>query len=468
MTESKLKNRKITIICSAGDPASQNIMKGLLSMYNWNQIDRKIDGFSKVFEHGNFRIVEIESHHIYQDGIDRKLISFGLDPLMIIFASRHSSRDGRKLLTAHISGNTAEAELGGRSREVAMAAPVAMRNILRSMRELSKEIDYDVSMESTHHGPTDICTPSLYAEIGSTSIQWTDPVAGRIVASSILSLDNPLQEEVPVAIGFGGGHYSARQSMLIFNADIAFGHSFPNYQLSGMDAEIIQHAIERTDPDFAYFDRKAMPSEERSRIEKIINQLGLEVIRESEIQQIKGISWSTYSEIRSTVNRIYPGATPVISRCLQEFLSSSKCTCNTSIRSTELSRDLIQEVDSVDRNCLKDFFEEYPLIYAEKTDGTLANRIFSIQGDGILQDAAGKYIDKCIQILKKHYEIEYNFDDNILYIKKNRFSPQLAREQGVSPGPMFGKLANGQNVRINGKTIKPEMVYQSYKKEIKL
>ncbi|MHC1576810.1 MAG: hypothetical protein ACXQTE_05595, partial [Methanosarcinaceae archaeon] len=67
---------KLTIICSRVDPASQNIKDHLHSMREWSVVDVQCDDFedlSTVYEYDGMRLVEVVSHHIYQDGIDRKL-----------------------------------------------------------------------------------------------------------------------------------------------------------------------------------------------------------------------------------------------------------------------------------------------------------------------------------------------------------------------------------------------------------
>ena len=56
-----------------------------------------------------------------------------------------------------------------------------MKSILMEMKRLAEQkgLKYDVTLEVTHHGPTELSVPSLYAEIGSTEIQWKDPEADR-------------------------------------------------------------------------------------------------------------------------------------------------------------------------------------------------------------------------------------------------------------------------------------------------
>lgn len=148
-----------------------------------------------------------------------------------------------------------------------------------------KGLKYDVTLEVTHHGPTELSVPSLYAEIGSTEAQWIDPDAGEIVAKAILAVS---LEKVPVALGFGGGHYAIRQTGLLLETEISFGHNFPKYQLEFVDEALIKQAVEKSKADFAYFDRKSMRSKEKNQISKTLEKLGLKVLKESEIRENYG------------------------------------------------------------------------------------------------------------------------------------------------------------------------------------
>jgi D-aminoacyl-tRNA deacylase len=291
-------NRKTTIICSAPDLASTNIKENLLAMQDW-----KRDG--GVYESDRVRIVEVDKLHIFCD-------QRGLPTNLIIFASKHKSDSSKQLFSAHFTGNVSEAKFGGNPRELAPAAPQLLRPVLHSMRDLAADADtgYEVSMESTHHGPTALSVPSIYIEIGSTEAEWVDSDAGRIVASAILDLDLNLNlnsdsnldsnsnrdpdggvrtSGYPVAVGFGGGHYAHRQTKLIFETGITFGHNFPKYQLDDLDDGLIRDALMKSNADFAYFDRKSMNAAQRNRISAVIEDLGYEVLRERTIRERFGL-----------------------------------------------------------------------------------------------------------------------------------------------------------------------------------
>ncbi|NOQ29206.1 MAG: hypothetical protein GQ566_03770, partial [Methanosarcinales archaeon] len=92
----------------------------------------------------------------------------------------------------------------------------------------------------------------------------------------------------PVAVGFGGGHYAHRQTKLIFETEITFGHNFPKYQLDNLDDGLIRDALLKSSADFAYFDRKSMNAAQRNRISAVIEDLGYEVLRERTIRERYG------------------------------------------------------------------------------------------------------------------------------------------------------------------------------------
>jgi D-aminoacyl-tRNA deacylase len=282
---------KITIICSAPDLASQNIKTHLLSLMEWKLLELpENSGFSAARESldGKFRLIEIEEMHVFQDRLDRKLENARLPASLIIFASKHRSKEEISSLTVHCTGNPSdEARLGGCPKSLAVSSPAAMKSILMEIKRLVKQkgLKYDVTLEVTHHGPTELSVPSLYAEIGSTEAQWKDPDAGEVAAKSILAVS---LEKVPVALGFGGGHYAMRQTGLLLETGISFGHNFPKYQLEFVDEALVRQAIEKSKADFAYFDRKSMKSEDRNRISKVLENLGLRVLKESEIRENYG------------------------------------------------------------------------------------------------------------------------------------------------------------------------------------
>ncbi|WP_340820231.1 D-aminoacyl-tRNA deacylase [Methanolobus sp. WCC4] len=464
-----MKEKKINILCSAADIASQNIKEHLLRIGKWQLSDKLTngwDGLLSVHENPTHRIIEIEGHHIYEDRIDERMKEAGYDTDLIIVASRHKSKDGRSVLTAHFTGNPDTADFGGRPKELSVAAPKMLCSILRKMEKMAKDTHYETNMESTHHGPTDLITPMVYAEIGSGEEQWGDPLAGEIVARAILEAQ-PV--DVPVAIGFGGGHYAARQTELILNSNITFGHNFPDYQLSHVDRDMVIQAFNRSKADLVYFDRKSMSSKERQRLSEIIEELGYISLRENEIREMGDIPWELFIRLKEECDRLVPEGRLRINgifRSSLEKIRHSTPDQYPDITTGELNEELIKESASADRKRTTEIFEQYSPIYVDNKNGTISNHILGIGED--TKTAMQTITNECIKILKEHYEIKYIPDENILYIISKRFDPIAAKELGIPPGPMLGELAKGNPVVVDGKRIEPEMVHKRKVREILL
>ncbi|KYH36364.1 MAG: hypothetical protein AYL28_006630 [Candidatus Bathyarchaeota archaeon B23] len=182
-----------------------------------------------------------------------------------VIAYRHASKSGKPCLTVHASGNFGEALYGGRPRELQRVAARPMRSVFLRLREEPPE-GYAVSLEATHHSPTGFRTPMFFAEIGSTEKQWRDEAAAEHLAAAILEGVASV-EDVPAALGFGGGHYCPRFTEL--EAEMAFGHICPKYALDLLDEGLIQQMVERTvdGVELAILDR-GMKGRHRRRIEE--------------------------------------------------------------------------------------------------------------------------------------------------------------------------------------------------------
>ena len=161
-----------------------------------------------------------------------------------------------------------------------LPAPSGLESFLHNITRIAPQ-GFQISAETTHHGPVDIKTPSFFAEIGSSEAQWCDTKAGDAVARAILAIE---PKEFPVFLGFGGGHYVQRQTELMFEAGIAFGHLFSSYKADLLDADLVEEARRKSNATYAYIDRKSLRSVERKRIEKILETIGLPLVRGKEIR----------------------------------------------------------------------------------------------------------------------------------------------------------------------------------------
>lgn len=273
-------NGEVAIVCSTADPASLNILHRLLELTAWED-----HGEYRSSEHR--RLVVHSERQIFLRGMDARLETVGLNPEMIVFACRHQSEKGLPWMGGHFTGEVKSSQDG--PRELSAAAPFGLRSFLHNISKLAPE-GFRISAEATHHGPTDMSTPSFFAEIGSSQSQWTDARAGDAVARAILALeagakDGKMEPSMPpVFLGFGGGHYVQRQTSLMFEADVAFGHLFSSYQIGSLDREIVEEARLKSAAGYAYIDRKSMRSEEKKKVGAIIEELGLPIMRSKEIR----------------------------------------------------------------------------------------------------------------------------------------------------------------------------------------
>lgn len=213
-------------------------------------------------------------------GLDERLAELDLHPEMIVLPCRHEARAALPWFGGHFTG-ILEAE-EGKSR-LSAAAPAGLRSFVHNISAIvfRSMPGYIVSLEATHHGPVDVKTPSFFAEIGSTKEQWADEKAGEAVARAILALEI---EELPVFLGFGGGHYVQRQTELIFNSQIAFGHMFSSYQVPDLDRESVDLARKCSNATYAYIDRKSLRSAERKMLEGMVEETGLPMLKAQEIR----------------------------------------------------------------------------------------------------------------------------------------------------------------------------------------
>ncbi len=261
-------NDEVAIICSTADLASLNILQHLHELASWE----KHEDYESS---GPFRLIVHSERQITLHCLDARLTALGLHPKLIIFASRHKSESGKPWLGGHFTGEKVDEEL-----ELSAAAPSGLRSFLHNIADNTPE-GFEISAEATHHGPTDLTTPSFFAEIGSSEQQWQDPQAGKAVSRAILDIE---LSDFPVFLGFGGGHYVPRQTSLMFEANISFGHLFSSYQLGNLDTDIILEAQRKSGAEYAYIDRKSMRSGERHWISEMLDSIGIPILRSKEIR----------------------------------------------------------------------------------------------------------------------------------------------------------------------------------------
>lgn len=268
----------ILIAASRKDPAAMNIADKLIHGYDFKETEQVYQG-NPIFRHEEVMLVQTETDSIYVEDLDK---NFRVDG--IIFVSRHSSESGKRSLTVHTTGNpTNSALFGGKPKRLAMADPNRMKVALRTLKEKAQDTElskYTVTLEATHHGPTNMEVPVMFVEIGSSMEHWIDQHAGEAAASSAFSAATTQYFGNP-SVGFGGGHYSTKHTALELSEEYAIGHILPKYFFDKFSPEIVELAFRRTagNCQTAIIDWKGVRGRERSQLIDILERNRIEIVR---------------------------------------------------------------------------------------------------------------------------------------------------------------------------------------------
>ncbi|MDD1720393.1 MAG: hypothetical protein LUP95_00140 [Euryarchaeota archaeon] len=449
----------IGIVCSAADKASQNIKHRLFELASWNESLPE----RRLWKYEHFRLLEVEGRFVDHNSYERDL-----NADLLIFASRHQSEARKEpLITVHFTGDICtEKEKRTKENSLACAAPYPLKLLAVNLK---RRATVGVLMEATHHGPYALETPSLFVEIGSSEHEWVRKDLGTLVAQAVLALDPKVaRRQCATAVGFGGPHYAVRHTDVLLRTDVCFGHVFSTYQLRCLNESSIGQAFDKSNAQFAYFDKKSAGKYKRP-IEHIVRALGYDVLRLVDISERKKIPWNAYFHIRSTLrqNGIAIEDKHIrVSLKLQRELNTATTNANLQLNQLRLDRFVMKEVQKADRDALRRMIEIERIVYLESTDGTISTIFAPADLDVLAIEKA--LLERCVAILKQHYEVEYLPSQSKLYITTRKFNPQLADSLGVSQGPLFAKLARGESIKVNDKVIKPEDVITRVKKVIDL
>jgi len=267
----------IVIVSSKRDPASSNIAQALITKNGFTQeSSQEIETYSK----DNMRLVVLEKLGIFvePDDIPPNVSS-------AIFVSKHVSSSGRAALTVHATGNlTKEAKFGGKPEEVSHVDPSIIRRALRALKAgtLGVGVQIDVTMEATHHGPTNLSMPVCFVEIGSGEKEWTDPVLGEITANAVMAAAAKVEGTSLKAVGFGGTHYSAKHTRISMEGDYEIGHLVSSHSFEGgVSPRVVQDTFNKTTGscNTAIVDWKGLHSIDRRRLVAGLEASRREIVR---------------------------------------------------------------------------------------------------------------------------------------------------------------------------------------------
>jgi D-aminoacyl-tRNA deacylase len=273
------------IVASKDDAASLNIATHLLQHYPFTETSEHYEGhpiYCWPLHDKDIRLLTVTGELAYrQDLTDLP----GVD--LIVFVSRHESQDHKPIFSVHVPGNFSTAEFGGLPHTISLAPANAMRAALREMAQQQARLglqDFTVYYEGTHHGPS-LNTPALFVEIGSTLAEWTNPLAGTVVAhAAIAAIENMVQVEA--AVGLGGSHCNRRLTSISLTSDIAFGHIIPAYAFKWLTPGLLHQCVDRTleaNPTLV-LDWKGIDGKDRGPLQEVLDAVPYPIRRVSEFR----------------------------------------------------------------------------------------------------------------------------------------------------------------------------------------
>jgi D-aminoacyl-tRNA deacylase len=268
----------ILLVASRKDTASLNIAKQILNRYPFSitgETFQENPTFSADINRKKVTLIMLNEEAVNAQHLPQSFTHLSL----IVFISRHSSTSGMPTLSVHTPGNLGEAELGGLPKQVSISPATAMQNALKALT-LFKEgmkLDYEVSYECTHHGPS-LNVPTMFVELGSSPKQWRDSKAAEAVAHATMSAIGKFGvSEKTAVLGIGGTHYNQRFTRMAVDGEAVFGHMIPKYAVPCLDVEMLRQCVEKTVErvDCAVLDWKGIKSADKANLLATLQEIGL-------------------------------------------------------------------------------------------------------------------------------------------------------------------------------------------------
>ncbi|MFB6110649.1 MAG: D-aminoacyl-tRNA deacylase [Halodesulfurarchaeum sp.] len=424
-----LDSTVIGIVSSRADQASMTITEQLRDLVEWTEIEEG------GYRHGDFELRVFDQLHLE---LDRVAEAFD-DPEYVVVASKHSGDSG-PLLSAHFTGNFEAADYGGAPRSVSEPAPGALKHVLGEL-DANAPAGYDVSMECTHHGPTDLGAPGLFVELGSGPEQWADSSGGRAIAEAILALEGVPPWADRTFVAFGGNHYAPQPTRVLLETDAAIGHVAADWSLDelGDPAEhrdLIEALFEKSDATAALFDG-AHPA-----VRAVVESLGYEVVSETRVRETSGVDPALVEALTDRLGSIESG-----------LRFGDRRDPAPDVRS--LPADLLDACAAIDPEVTVEAVADHTVAYQTAENGNRVGERAAFPDDSAFDDL----IDSCLDVLREEYE-SVERTDGAVRAERDRFDPDLAAAAGVPEGPLFGQLAAGQSVTVDGETIEPDSVHR--------
>ena len=440
----------IGIVVSRADHASTHIGEQLLDREGWTtHVDESrpdADGGGEFHRREGVELRSFETIHVELDAPEDAFSDPGaLD--FLVFVSKHAGETG-ELLTAHFTGNFGPADYGGQPGSFARAAPGVQKAVIAALDQHAPE-GYDVGIECTHHGPTAPAVPSLFVELGSSETQWADPDGAQAVADAVLDIQEatadhrPVDDEPPQhVVGFGGGHYTPRCTRIVADSEWAVGHIGSDWQLDAMgdpeaNREVIAAAFEASRAELAVVDG------EKPDLEAVIDDLGYRVVTETWLRTVGSRPLPVVATLEAELSTVGEGLR----------FGDVTIEADSDWLTVGLPDELIGAANGVDTDAVWEAIADTTVAFETVEGGTLPSGRAAVA----TVDDFDCLVDRLVGLLGSKYEAVERTEGAVV-ARQTSFDPGKAATLGVPEGPKFGKLAGGEAVTVNGKTVEPHVV----------
>ncbi len=258
---------KTAIIASSKDPAGANIRNNLIRLFEFKNTGEKFCE-NEIFQYKTKNNQAVNLYLTNEDLIFAESIDEKIDADILVFASKHRSKENTPAFTVHAIGNFGSADFGGKEKTLCPSLAFLLKHLFIELNKnfllFSKEENFQATMEATHHGPY-VKKPAVFVEIGSTDNEWSDAQNGEIIAKTIMSsiekfLACEYGNSCSCALLIGGGHYAPAANKAMLGTNYAIGHICPKHMLEHLTEEILIQSINSIipKPDTVLLDWKGL------------------------------------------------------------------------------------------------------------------------------------------------------------------------------------------------------------------
>ncbi|WP_246998916.1 D-aminoacyl-tRNA deacylase [Halosolutus gelatinilyticus] len=442
----------LAIVESRADRASVHICDRLRELAEWEERrdETRPDGGGAYYRTEGAELRSFDDLHL---DLESPADAFDCDPDLLVFASRHSGDTG-PLLTGHFTGNVGPAEFGGDDNALAKAAPNALVALLEAFDEYAPE-GYDVGVECTHHGPTEVGCPSLFAELGSDDAQWDDPAGAEAVARAVLDLRGVDPHRSRQVVGFGGSHYAPRFERIVRETPWAVGHVAADWSLDAMGhpeshRDVLDATFTASDADLTVIEG------DRPALVETIEDLGYRVVSETWLREVGGRSLGLVDAIEADLGTVADGVR-FGDRSIdsEDAVDAGEGGRERSFAVVDLPTELVDAAEGIDPDRVRSIVEDRAVAFETENGGSRVGSRAAIPNE---RDR-NAIVEALAAVLEAKYET-VRVEDDAVVAEAIGFDPALAADAGVPEGPKFGVLAAGESVTVDGKRIDPDDVHR--------